>query len=79
MFGKRFSTVVLAKGRDAGAAKVCEFLRTEGILRDEDQMVVLVQPELARYGVYYVKQNEIRFGGQFTDLVKKWIAFSGKP
>jgi hypothetical protein len=75
VYGKRFQTVVLAKGRDRDAVRVADFLRSERILRDDGEMVVLVQEEVARYGVYYVKQNQVEFGEGFGELVKRWIRF----
>jgi len=75
IFRKRFNTVVLAKGKDREAIRVAEFLRSEGILKDVEQMVVLVQANLGRYGVYYVKQNQVKFGKEFSELVARWARY----
>src|SRR5439155_1840121 len=40
IYGKKFNTVVLAKGKDTDAIRVAEFVRSEGILKDVGQMVV---------------------------------------
>jgi len=76
IYGKRFNTVVLAKGKDRDAARVAAFLRSQGILKDVGQMVVLDQAELGRYGVYYVKQNQVEFGKGFSDLVASWTRYA---
>ena len=66
----------LAKGKDRDAIRVAEFLRSDGILKDVGQMVVLAQEKVARYGVYCVKQNQVEFGGGFGELVTRWTRYT---
>ena len=72
----RFYTCATNKQRDKVAVRIVEFLFSTGLLRD-GSLIVLNQDKLAEYGVYYVKQNELRFGPAFDRLFQDWQAFSG--
>lgn len=78
IYGERYKTVVLRKGQSLEMDKVDQFLRELGILRDDGEMVVLVQDGLARYGIFYRKQNQIEFGEGFEALVSAWREFAAE-
>lgn len=76
VYGRRFNTAVLNKGRDHEAAAVVAFLKDEGILYEKDNMVFLNQDRLAQYDVFYVKQNELGFEKRFERLLDAWREYS---
>jgi hypothetical protein len=66
---------VLKKGQDREALRVTDFLKHEGLLLSKPGMMVLAQDQLKKHGIYYVKQNEIKFEKGFDELVHRWHAW----
>jgi len=75
VYRPRFHTCATNKGRDADASRITEFLFKQGILTD-GTLIILNQHKLAQYGVYYVKQNELKFETSFGRLFRDWQEFS---
>jgi hypothetical protein len=71
VYRPRFYTCATNKRRDAIATRIAQFLLDQSILRD-GQLIVLNQDKLAEYDVFYVKQNELRFGPGFRKLFDLW-------
>lgn len=61
VYVKRFDTVVLKKGRDATVQLFVDFLFDQGLLSTAKagRLIVLEQADFAKYGVFYVQQNEL--------------------
>lgn len=74
VYRPRFHTCATNKGEDLVAKKVVDFLFKESILKD-GSLIVLNQDELAKYDVYYGKQNELKFGPKFTVLFDRWKSY----
>ncbi len=70
----RFWTVATNKRADVTAVRIVECLKAEGILSFNEGVVLLEQSALERYGIYYLKQNEIAFKDKVSDLFAAYQA-----